>query len=340
MTALSYNLNKYLLGDEIMNWLKVTIYTSKQGLEIITGILLQLGVTGFVIQDPDDFEEFLKGQGTQWDYMDDEVAKLKDSETSITVYFADNMQGNEMFVELKNTMKRLKAADINGDYGRLTIDLGNVNEEDWANNWKQYFKPFEVGEKFVIKPSWEDYTVQTNRIILEIDPGSSFGTGQHYTTQLCIEQLEKHVTKDCTVLDMGCGSGILSIATLLLGAKSVISVDIDQNSVDIAEDNFKKNAVSSDVFQTYCGNVLENEALVHQINSETYDVIVANIVADVIILMKDLLRNFLKSGGTLITSGIIGERAEEVKEALQHSGFIITEVTEKNDWVALTAHLK
>ena len=323
-----------------MNWLEVTIETSKQGLEIITGVLLQLGVTGFVVKDPDDFEEFLQGQGTTWDYMDEEVEKLKDSETSITVYLADNMQGNEMFIELKNTLQRLKNSDIQEEYGPLTVKLGNVSEEDWANNWKQYFKPFEVGEKFVIKPSWEEYTEKTDRIILEIDPNSSFGTGQHYTTQLCIEELEKVIEKDSKVLDMGCGSGILSIAALLLGAKYVTAVDIDQNSVDIAEENFRKNAISLEGFKTYCGNVLQNEDLVHTIQEEKYDVVVANIVADVIIGMKDLLVQFLKSEGTLIASGIIGERADEVKEALIDSGFIVTKITEKNDWVALTAYFK
>ncbi|WP_069997924.1 50S ribosomal protein L11 methyltransferase [Cellulosilyticum sp. I15G10I2] len=323
-----------------MNWLEVTIYTSKQGLEIITGVLLQLGVTGFVVQDPDDFDEFLKGWGTEWDYMDEEVEKLKDSETSITVYFADNMQGNETFVELKNILARLKASDTEQNYGELTLELGNVNEEDWANNWKQYFKPFEVGEKFVIKPSWEEYKGQTNRMILEIDPNSSFGTGQHYTTQLCICQLEKSITQDCRVLDMGCGSGILSVAAVLLGAKEVTAVDIDQNSVNIAEDNFKKNNISSNTFKTYCGNVIENNDLAEAISSEGYDIVVANIVADVILFMKDIFGKFLKPQGILIASGVIGERSKEVEEALQESGFEIDEITEKNDWVAITAHLK
>lgn len=322
-----------------MNWLEVTIATSKLGLETVTGILLQLGITGFVIQDPDDFKEFLKGQGTQWDYMDDEVEKLKDSETSITVYLTDNLQGNETFISLKNELQQLHSSDTKEVYGTLKIKLGNVNEDDWANNWKQYFKPFEVGEKFIIKPSWEQYNEKTERMILEIDPNSSFGTGQHYTTQLCIEQLEKIIKKDCKVLDMGCGSGILSIAAVLLGAKDVTAVDIDQNSVEIAESNFHKNNIPENVFKTYCGNVLENEVLSEQIGAVQYDVIVANIVANVIILMKDLLKQFIKPNGTLIVSGIIGERADEVTEVLKSTGFTITEISEKNDWVAVAACL-
>ncbi len=323
-----------------MNWLEVTIYTSKQGLEILTGVLLQLGVTGFVVKDPDDFDEFLKGWGTEWDYMDAEVEKLKDNEPSITIYLADNMQGNETLVAFKNMVKSIKASDENHDYGRLVIEMGNVSEEDWANNWKQYFKPFEVGEQFIIKPTWEDYTEKTNRMILEIDPSSSFGTGQHYTTQLCIEQLEKRIIQDYRVLDLGCGSGILSIAAILLGAKNITAIDIDQNSVDITEENFKQNNISPDIFKTYWGNVIEDQVLADQLRSEPYDLIVANIVADVIVLMKDIFGKFLKPQGTLIASGIIGERASEVKEALEANGFLIDEVTEKNDWIAITAHLK
>ncbi len=323
-----------------MNWLEVTIFTSKEGLEIVTGILLQLGVTGFVIQDPDDFDEFMTQKGTTWDYMDEDVEKLKDIDTNIKIYLPDNMQGNEIFIELKNALKRLKAADEDDAYGQLTVSLGNVNEEDWANNWKQYFKPFAVGEKFIIKPSWEYYNEQTDRMILEIDPNSSFGTGQHYTTQLCIEQLEKRVTAQSSVLDMGCGSGILSIAAVLLGAKSVIAVDIDQNSTEIAKENFNKNAIEPKVFDVYCGNVIEDDEFAKKLQANQYDLIVANIVADVILLMKDIFAGLLTSNGVLIASGIIGERADEVKEALITSGFSVIEVTEKNDWVAITAYLK
>ena len=324
----------------MMNWLEVTIEASRQGLEVVTGVLLQLGITGFVVQDPDDFDEFLEGQGITWDYMDESVAKLKGTKRAITIYLADNMQGNETFLEIKNTLQKLKAGDKKNELGCLSLNLGNVSEDDWANNWKQYFKPFEVGKRFVIKPSWEAYNEKTNRIILEIDPNSSFGTGQHYTTQLCLEALEGYITHESQVLDMGCGSGILSIASLLLGAKKVTAVDIDQNSVDIAEENLLKNKMSSSQFNTYCGNILEDQKLIKQVAMIKYDLIVANIVADVIMMMKDFFASSLVSSGKLIASGIIGERAEEVKNALENSGFTVTAMTEKNDWVALVAQLK
>lgn len=321
-----------------MNWLEVTIYTSKQGLEAITGILLQMGVTGFVIEDPDDFEEFLSLRGQTWDYMDVSMEDLKDVETNIKFYLAENTQGQETFNEIKKMLERLKKETV--DYGSLRMELGNVKEEDWANNWKQYFKPFKVGEKFVVKPTWETYNEPTKRHILEIDPNSSFGTGQHYTTQLCIEQLEHIVSPHSEVLDMGCGSGILSIAALLLGASHVTSVDIDQNSVNIACDNFKQNKIDSTRYTAYCGNIMTDEALEAKIGHEKYDVVVANIVADVIIGMKHELRGFLKSSGKLIASGVIGDRAEEVKRHLEEVGFEVENITEKNDWVAILAHIR
>lgn len=321
-----------------MNWLEVTIYTSKQGLETITGILLQMGVTGFVIEDPDDFEEFLSLRGQTWDYMDVSVEHLKDVETNIKFYLAENAQGQEIFIEIKNMLERLKTEEM--DYGSLRLELGNVNEQDWANNWKKYFKPFTVGEKFVIKPTWENYDETTQRHILEIDPNSSFGTGQHYTTQLCIEQLESVIEEGQEVLDMGCGSGILSIAALMLGAEHVTAVDIDQNSVDIACENFIQNQISSARYTTYCGNVMADEGLERKIGHNQYDVVVANIVADVIIGMKQELKAFLKSDGKLIASGIIGDRAEEVKEHLEEIGFEVEQINEKNDWVAILAHIK
>lgn len=319
-----------------MNWLEVTIYTSKQGIEVLTGILLQMGITGFVVEDPDDFKEFLTLRGKTWDYMESSVEELKDVETNIKFYLAENEQGREQLIEIQNHLKQLKEETT--DYGSLQLKLGNVKEEDWANNWKQYFKPFIVGEKFVIKPTWESYNQPTERYILEIDPNSSFGTGQHYTTQLCIEQLEKWIKPNMEVLDMGCGSGILSIATLMLGAKHVTAVDIDQNSVHITQENFRQNHLKSERYTTYYGNVLTDELLKEKIGQNKYNVVVANIVANVIIEMKEALSQFIKSNGILIASGIITDRSEEVQKHLESVHFEILQVVEKNDWIAIVAH--
>ncbi|MFI3115074.1 MAG: 50S ribosomal protein L11 methyltransferase [Clostridia bacterium] len=313
-----------------MNWIETKIYTTAEGIDPVVGNLLNLGITGFVIEDSKDFEDFLSDTEIYWDYVEDDLMKLKESETNITVYLPENSQGFEMLNQLKQEMQTLKKTSA--DFGRLSVECVNVNEEDWENNWKQYFKPFEVGEKLVIKPSWEDYDNKTNRIILEIDPSSSFGTGSHETTKLCLEILEDYVKKDDEILDMGTGSGILSVASMLFGAKKITALDIDENSIKIARENLEKNNLQN--FTLHCGNVLEDNSLLEKITGK-YDVVVANIVADVIIGMKEILYNSVADDGFLVTSGIISERYKEVQDKLEEQGFKLVKFFEKNDWVAL-----
>lgn len=323
-----------------MDFAQVTIYTTALGVDIVTGALMQLGITGFEIEDAGDFEAFLADTQPHWDYVDDSLMRLKDTETNIKIYLPVNEQGAQQLAAVKSALKALKDGDNDHTLGRLEAELCNVREEDWANNWKQYFKPFEVGNRFVIKPSWEEYQNQTDRVILEIDPSSSFGTGTHHTTQLCIEQLERYIEEGAFVLDMGCGSGILSVAALLLGAERVAAVDIDQNSVKIAQENAVKNGFGAPRFSAVCGNVLEDEAFSSSLGERFYDVVVANIVADVIIAMCGLFDRYLKQDGVLICSGIISQREDEVKEALEQSGFETVSRHEKQDWSALVLRKK
>lgn len=313
-----------------MNWIETKIYTSTIGIDSVTGILLNIGISGFVIEDAKDFENFLQDTEIYWDYVEEDLMSLKNQETCITIYLAENMQGFEMLNLIKQEMATLK--DSNQDFGRLDVVCTNVKEEDWENNWKQYFKPFKVGEKLVIKPSWETFEQSTNRIILEIDPSSSFGTGTHETTKLCLEILEKYIKPNDTILDVGTGSGILSVASLLLGAKNVVAIDIDENSVKIARENLEKNNLTD--FSLHCGNIVENTSLRSEISGK-YDIVVANIVADVIIAMSDILYENVNHGGILITSGIIKERYSQVEQTLLNKGFNLLEMNENNDWVAL-----
>ena len=201
-----------------------------------------------------------------------------------------------------------------------------------ANNWKQYFKPLKVGDKLVVKPSWEPLE-ETDRTVLEIDPESSFGTGQHNTTQLCLELLEKTLHENDKVLDLGCGSGILSIAALLLGADNACAVDIDLNSVKIAKQNAEKNHITPDKYVTYAGNIIGDEELRKKIGGG-YNLITANIVADVLIAMAPLFGDFLVPMGTVIISGIIIERCDEVMAAMEKAGFKRTELRESGGWAA------
>ena len=316
-----------------MNWIEVNIFTSTAGIEAVCGCLLTIGITGFVIKDSQDFEDFLEDKNGNWDYIDDDLMGLKDCETCVTIYLADNSQGTDMLAAIRSEMIELKSRDEENVFGRLTVELSNVKEEDWANNWKQYFKPLTVGEKLVIKPSWEEYSGNEDRVILEIDPASSFGTGQHNTTQLCLELIERNLKNNDRILDLGCGSGILSIAGMLLGADSATAVDIDQNSVNIALENACKNNISPAKYEGYCGNIITDEALRNQIGNG-YDIIFANIVADVLIAMGPLFKTFIKKDGIIIISGIIIERCDEVFQAMESNGYNRIELRDSNGWAA------
>ena len=317
-----------------MEWTEVNIYTTTEGIELVCSKLTDIGVKGFAIRDAEDFKEFLENKNGQWDYIDKDLLGLTDCETCITVYIPSNDQGAEMLTAIKSMLSEMRANDTEKLYGRLEAELTSIREEDWANNWKQYFKPFKVGEKLVIKPSWEDYDNADNRVILEIDPASSFGTGKHHTTRLCLELLEKNLNKGDNLLDMGCGSGILSIGAMLLGAGSAVGVDIEENAAATALENAEKNHISSDVYKTYYGNILSDEKLASEIDRK-YDIITTNIVADVIIEMKDYFVRYLKKGGILIISGIIEERMDEVIAAVESAGFSNPEPYVKEGWAAV-----
>lgn len=324
--------------EVIMNWAEISIFTTTEGIDAVSGSLMRLGITGFVIKDANDFEEFLNNKTGNWDYIDDDLMGLKNCETSITVYLPENEQGRNMFEDIKEELKALRQRDKENIFGRLDYQVSNVNEEDWANNWKKYFKPLKIGDKLLIKPSWESYDNIDNRIILEIDPASSFGTGQHNTTQLCLELLENHIKPQDRLLDLGCGSGILSIGAILLGAKNVTVVDIEENSVKTSIENAKRNNISTDIYTGYCGNIIEDGNLAEKLGSG-YDIICANIVADVLIAMSRMFSSFLNKNGLLIMSGIISSRKDEVIDAVKNQGFEILDISEKEDWVAVMAKI-
>ncbi|MBQ9078695.1 MAG: 50S ribosomal protein L11 methyltransferase [Ruminococcus sp.] len=317
-----------------MEWTEVNIYTASEGIELLCAKLMDIGIKGFVIQDAGDFNEFLENKDGKWDYIDEDLMGLSDCETRITVYLPSNSQGADMLLSIRAMLAELKETDTDGIYGRLEAELSSIREEDWANNWKQYFKPVKIGEKLVIKPSWEEYENDGSRIILEIDPASSFGTGQHHTTRLCLELLEKSLNSGDRILDMGCGSGILSIGAMLLGAESAVAVDIEQNAAETAMENAVKNNISPEKYETFYGNILTDEKLADRIDAK-YDVIAANIVADVLIAMKNHFVRYIKKGGILIVSGIIEERMHEVIGALEGVGFSNPEINVKEGWAAV-----
>lgn len=324
-----------------MNWIEASIYTTTNGIEIINGALINLGINDAVIEDASVFEDFLHDDTMNWDYYDEELTKMKDCESCIKVYLADNNQGNQLFGEIKKFIENLKKEFADIDFGRLEIKTNTLNDEDWANNWKQYFKPFTVSDKIIIKPSWEEYNESTEgKLILEIDPGMSFGTGQHHTTRLCIEQIIKHMGNGMRVLDMGCGSGILSIASILLGAESCVGVDIDENAVRIAKENAELNDIFEDRFTLYCGDVTNDEALQEKIGNNKYDMIAVNIIAQIIMGMSTTFPKFLKKGGLVIASGIIKKYLQDVLDNFKELGFEVIEINDSEEWVCVTAILR
>ncbi len=310
------------------NFYQVDIYTSSEAIDGITGALQDYGVTGFIIKDGADFEDFLADKNANWDYVDDSLMALKNAEPCITVYVHENAQGRETLEAIRALVESFKAKNSDGFYGNIRMELANVREEDWANNWKQYYKPFRVGKSLVIKPSWENVEPKSGDKILEIDPASTFGTGQHHTTKMVMETLETVIKGGERVLDLGCGSGILSIAALLLGAENVTVCDIFENAVKTASENIEKNNFTAEKYRAFCGDIISNSALRGQIGGG-FNVICANIVADVIIGMSGLFADFLAEGGVLIVSGIIDERLDEVLEALSENGW--KKVSELNE---------
>lgn len=319
-----------------MDWKEVTIYTTTAGVEPVAALLEDNGVEGYVLEDAADFKEFLKDTEIYWDYVDEDLVREKTAqETCLKIYLSDDAAGAEQFARIRTALEELKARDTENAWGRLATETAVTRQEDWEWGWKQYFKPFPVGRTFLIKPSWETVDDTQGRRILEIDPASSFGTGSHDTTQLCMAALEDAVHGGEKLLDMGTGSGILAIAAAMLGADVRTVVDIDENCIKTARENAEKNHVS--IGRGLCGDALRDAGLAAEIGGG-YDIIVANIVADVIIGMAPLFADRLVPGGTLICSGILNERADEVRAALIQNGFAVRSHKQSDDWSAFVVH--
>ncbi len=318
-----------------MKWLQVSIYTTSTGIEPVSGRLYNLGITGVEIEDAEDFFDFLENNRQSWDYVDEELVEHKKGETCGRAYVTDNASGQEMLCAIRASIEELREYDKDGQFGRLAVELDSMQEEDWANNWKKYFHPLEVGKRVRIEPEWERSDGDSERVIFRIDPGMTFGTGSHETTQLCIELLEDYITDGCTMLDLGCGSGILSIISLMLGAEHATAVDIDPNAVHIAYANAERNGVDKSRYTVISGNLIEDEKLCTSLCEKRCDVVAANIVADVIIAIAPMARKCVKEDGAFIVSGIIDDRINDVKKALGEAGFEITRVLQCGDWAAM-----
>ena len=320
-----------------MDWLEIKIYTNTEGIEHIGGMLLMLGINGYSVEDKNDFEEFLTQTEVYWDYVDESLNRLKTVETTVTFYLPDDAEGREQLSLVRGELERIRS-NTGDSLGRLEMEIAGLQQCDWENGWKKYFKPFEVGESLIIIPSWEEVPEGNTRKVLTIDPGMSFGTGQHHTTRLCIEALEKCVFDGCKVLDLGSGSGILSIASLLLGAQSATAVDIDHLAVDVSKENAALNGFKLPEYTAYQGDILTDEAVKSKISGQ-YDIVVANIVADVLIAFAPVFKEYMHKDTKLICSGIIAHRLNDVKNALEQNGYNILSQKEESEWFAVEASL-
>jgi len=311
-----------------MRFREIRIFADGHDLDEMTAIITGAGVSQFMIEDPDEISRLIENGAGKWDYVDDKLLDKKDMPAAVVMYLdADG--------DWEKTFNDVERALCNAYKGDIRCEMSETADEDWANSWKQYFKPFSVGEKILIKPSWEDVDNKENRAVLEIDPGSSFGTGQHYTTKLCLEALDAMDIEGKKVLDIGCGSGILSIAAMLLCAESAVAIDIERAAVETARENAGKNGIDSAKYTAICGNVLEDEKLCKKLSEDKADIVVANIVADVICAMAPLFERFAKKSGSIILSGIITERRREVEDTIKSFGWNLDKSAEDSGWTML-----
>ena len=313
-----------------MNWTEVTVKTTTEAVEAISNILLEERCGGVMIEDPKDFL-YQKKNELDWDYVEEEVFNKSNQDgVLIKTYIPEERNVLELVETIKAKISLLPSYGL--DIGEGTVSLSDVNESDWANEWKKYYKPTKIGKKIVVKPTWEDYDKQEGDLIIELDPGMAFGTGTHETTSMCIRELEKYVDESKRVFDIGCGSGILAIAAAKLGAKEVVAGDLDEVAVKVSRENCELNNVLDKV-------VVKHGSLFEVVEGKA-DVIVANIIADIIKILANDVSKFLSEDGVFISSGIIHAKIDEVVESLEKNGFEIVEIVKLGEWSAIVSKLK
>lgn len=328
-------------GNKSMKWIEITITTTQEGLEAVSAALDAAGVAQVVLEEgSEQIEAELADVAKYWDFADaQELASAQGP--AVKAYISDLPESEPLLEAVRGTVERLKNTDVGLDLGALELTERKVDDEDWANNWKAYYKPLAIGEKLLVKPSWEPVPdgMAEGRVVVEMDPGMVFGTGTHQTTRMCLEFLEKLVKPGMKVADFGCGSGILSIAALLLGADHAVGVDIDPVADQTVMENVRMNGVDEEKYETLIGDILSDSSVQASVADRgKYDIIVANIVAGIIIPLSALVPAYCDSGVPFLVSGIIREREEEVLAALRENGFEPAEIHRDEEWVAILSY--
>ena len=328
-----------MIQEEYMKYIEFKVHASRQGIEQVTAMYLRMGIDQVSIDDPADMEDILNKKNEYgWDYVDNDLKKGLDREPTISIYFEDTEENREKIQQLKLQVMMLKSKELEGlfgwdvDFGRLYAEDIIVDDADWKDKWKEYFKPVRITDRLVVKPTWEEYEPNDGEKVIQIDPGMAFGTGTHETTSLCLKLMEKYLgdePQDKEVLDVGCGSGILSIAAALLGCRSVTGVEIDEDAVRVAEENVELNGIGDrvEILQGDLTEVIESKA----------DIIVANLMADLVMTLSKSAKEHLKDGGIFISSGILLEKKDIVSDAVKKAGFEIIEIAEDGEWCAIAA---
>ena len=311
-----------------MKWLELHLDTQPAGIEPATELLSEYGIDSLMIDEEGDFKDFLENNHQYWDYVDDELMEQMHGKSRITFYLEDSAEGYNTLAQFRIGLSAFKKQ--HPEYAPLILSMENVEDADWENNWKQFYKPMEIGSRLLVVPEWEEAADPT-RVKLVLNPGLTFGTGSHATTRLCLQALDTHIHGGERVLDLGCGSGILSIAALRLGAESAFACDIDEKCVDVAYENAALNGIGKDRYTVRWGDVLTDAALRQEMGAG-YDIVVANIVADVIMGLSPHVRPFLKPDGLFLCSGIIDDRAAEVLEKLKADGWDVFEQRSSEGW--------
>ena len=309
-------------------WVEVRVITISEALEPIAGIFYGLDCKGVAIEDPNDILGREQGPLT-WDFADINVLEHRGEAAVVKGYFSEEDNVEEIVTYIEEKVNEIKELGINVGEGKVESEV--KYEKDWADTWKQYYKPVLVGERIVVKPIWEEYEPKGNELVVELDPGMAFGTGTHETTRMCIQALERYVSEDATVFDVGCGSGILTIAAAKLGAKLSVGVDLDPVAVESSKENVTYNKLNNiEILEGNLVEVIDGKA----------DVVVANILAEIICILTDDVKRVLKDNGIFITSGIIHDRVEMVCEKLEATGFEVIEKNRDGEWNCIVAKLK
>lgn len=320
-----------------MEWLEITIDSASRGIGLLETALTLNGFDSFIIDDEAEFHTFLETNRDYWDIVDEDLEKSLDGVSRIRLYLADGPDAPEEIARLRELLVGLSAAYPDAGLGSLALSLANVRDEDWENNWKQYYQPIPIGQRLLVVPKWMRPDPGEERIPVFLDPGMIFGTGAHASTQMCMLRLEELIRGGEEVLDLGSGSGILSITALRLGAAHATGVDVDPKAEDIARENAAINGLGADRFTAVTGNVITGQDALESLFSKTYDVVCMNIFADVIIPMAAVLPRFMTGKTRVICSGVLENRYEEVRAAIEKAGLRITSLQTLNDWCCFTA---